>query len=56
MMFGIKQGSQENRMNVSDDSKAPKDSRAPRVFLSFAGIFGATGVAAGAYGATVCKS
>jgi len=51
MMFGIKQGSQENTMNVSDDSKAPKDSRAPRVFLSFAGIFGATGVAAGAYGA-----
>ena len=38
-------------MNVSDDSKAPKDSRAPRVFLSFVGIFGATGVAAGAYGA-----
>jgi uncharacterized membrane protein YgdD (TMEM256/DUF423 family) len=26
-------------------------SQAPRVFLSFAGIFGATGVAAGAYGA-----
>jgi uncharacterized membrane protein YgdD (TMEM256/DUF423 family) len=51
MMFGIKQGSQENTMNVSDDSKAPKDSRAPRVFLSFVGIFGATGVAAGAYGA-----
>jgi len=51
MMFGIKQGSQDNTMNVSDDSKAPKDSRAPRVFLSFVGIFGATGVAAGAYGA-----
>ncbi len=26
-------------------------SQAPRVFLSFAGLFGATGVAAGAYGA-----
>jgi uncharacterized membrane protein YgdD (TMEM256/DUF423 family) len=26
-------------------------SQAPRVFLSFAGVFGATGVAAGAYGA-----
>ena len=32
----------ENRMNMSN---------APRIFLGFVGIFGATGVAAGAYGA-----
>jgi uncharacterized membrane protein YgdD (TMEM256/DUF423 family) len=33
---------QENPMNMSS---------APRIFLGFVGIFGATGVAAGAYGA-----